>query len=143
MPVYPNNLVEKTGKTKARMIRFCLISYFNNKLFRAEINTVFGGVFVLFCSFTKHVFYLSHRCGPCLRIAPAFSSMSNKYPQAVFLEVDVHQCQVRERSPLKKILHWFEIQHCYRPLFLSAHSTYLNIFKSYTDMNYYNVILVY
>uniref|UniRef100_A0A8C0MHF0 Thioredoxin like 1 n=1 Tax=Canis lupus familiaris TaxID=9615 RepID=A0A8C0MHF0_CANLF len=93
MPVYPNNLVEKTGKTKARMIRFCLISYFNNKLFRAEINTVFGGVFVLFCSFTKHVFYLSHRCGPCLRIAPAFSSMSNKYPQAVFLEVDVHQCQ--------------------------------------------------
>uniref|UniRef100_A0A2K6LF53 Thioredoxin like 1 n=1 Tax=Rhinopithecus bieti TaxID=61621 RepID=A0A2K6LF53_RHIBE len=30
-------------------------------------------------------------CGPCLRIAPAFSSMSNKYPQAVFLEVDVHQ----------------------------------------------------
>ncbi|XP_060039392.1 thioredoxin-like protein 1 [Erinaceus europaeus] len=32
-------------------------------------------------------------CGPCLRIAPAFSSMSNKYPQAVFLEVDVHQCQ--------------------------------------------------
>ncbi|TKC35227.1 hypothetical protein EI555_007504 [Monodon monoceros] len=37
--------------------------------------------------------YFSHRCGPCLRIAPAFSSMSNKYPQAVFLEVDVHQCQ--------------------------------------------------
>ncbi|XP_062057702.1 thioredoxin-like protein 1 isoform X5 [Lepus europaeus] len=33
-------------------------------------------------------------CGPCLRIAPAFSSMSNKYPQAVFLEVDVHQCQM-------------------------------------------------
>ncbi|ELK29590.1 Thioredoxin-like protein 1 [Myotis davidii] len=32
-------------------------------------------------------------CGPCLRIAPAFSTMSNKYPQAVFLEVDVHQCQ--------------------------------------------------
>ncbi|XP_036872168.1 thioredoxin-like protein 1 isoform X1 [Manis javanica] len=32
-------------------------------------------------------------CGPCLRIAPAFNSMSNKYPQAVFLEVDVHQCQ--------------------------------------------------
>ncbi|MEJ1279311.1 thioredoxin-like 1 [Cricetulus griseus] len=34
------------------------------------------------------------QCGPCLRIAPAFSSMSNKYPQAVFLEVDVHQCQM-------------------------------------------------
>nr|WEP24191.1 thioredoxin-like 1 [Andrias davidianus] len=32
-------------------------------------------------------------CAPCLRIAPAFSSLSNKYPQAVFLEVDVHQCQ--------------------------------------------------
>ncbi|XP_023801389.1 thioredoxin-like protein 1 [Cyanistes caeruleus] len=32
-------------------------------------------------------------CGPCLRIAPAFSALSNKYPQATFLEVDVHQCQ--------------------------------------------------
>uniref|UniRef100_A0A2K5N929 PITH domain-containing protein n=1 Tax=Cercocebus atys TaxID=9531 RepID=A0A2K5N929_CERAT len=32
-------------------------------------------------------------CGPCLRIAPAFSFLSNKYPQAVFLEVDVRQCQ--------------------------------------------------
>ncbi|KFV73560.1 Thioredoxin-like 1, partial [Dryobates pubescens] len=32
-------------------------------------------------------------CGPCLRIAPAFNSLSNKYPQATFLEVDVHQCQ--------------------------------------------------
>ncbi|XP_061334836.1 thioredoxin-like protein 1 [Pezoporus flaviventris] len=32
-------------------------------------------------------------CGPCLRIAPAFSSLSTKYPQAAFLEVDVHQCQ--------------------------------------------------
>ncbi|KAM6106215.1 thioredoxin-like protein 1 isoform 2-T2 [Pterocles gutturalis] len=32
-------------------------------------------------------------CGPCLRIAPAFNALSNKYPQAAFLEVDVHQCQ--------------------------------------------------
>uniref|UniRef100_A0A8B9CY40 Thioredoxin-like protein 1 n=3 Tax=Anserinae TaxID=2068722 RepID=A0A8B9CY40_9AVES len=32
-------------------------------------------------------------CGPCLRIAPAFNALSNKYPQATFLEVDVHQCQ--------------------------------------------------
>ncbi|CAH2296606.1 thioredoxin 1 [Pelobates cultripes] len=35
----------------------------------------------------------SGRCAPCVRIAPAFTSLSNKYPQAVFLEVDVHQCQ--------------------------------------------------
>nr|XP_021143997.1 thioredoxin-like protein 1 [Columba livia] len=34
-----------------------------------------------------------YRCGPCLRIAPAFNALSNKYPQATFLEVDVHQCQ--------------------------------------------------
>ncbi|KAM9168215.1 thioredoxin-like protein 1 isoform 4-T4 [Mergus octosetaceus] len=33
-------------------------------------------------------------CGPCLRIAPAFNALSNKYPQATFLEVDVHQCQM-------------------------------------------------
>ncbi|MGH0146514.1 UNVERIFIED_CONTAM: hypothetical protein FKN15_034026 [Acipenser sinensis] len=32
-------------------------------------------------------------CRPCVRIAPAFNMLSNKYPQAVFLEVDVHQCQ--------------------------------------------------
>ncbi|KAM4808366.1 LOW QUALITY PROTEIN: thioredoxin-like protein 1 [Rhinophrynus dorsalis] len=33
-------------------------------------------------------------CAPCIRIAPVFTSLSNKYPQAVFLEVDVHQCQL-------------------------------------------------
>ncbi|MBN3295487.1 TXNL1 protein, partial [Amia calva] len=32
-------------------------------------------------------------CRPCVRIAPAFNMLSNKYPQAVFLEVDVHVCQ--------------------------------------------------
>ncbi|TRY54242.1 hypothetical protein DNTS_010107 [Danionella cerebrum] len=32
-------------------------------------------------------------CRPCVRIAPAFNMMSNKYPQVVFLEVDVHVCQ--------------------------------------------------
>uniref|UniRef100_A0A672LZ61 Thioredoxin domain-containing protein n=1 Tax=Sinocyclocheilus grahami TaxID=75366 RepID=A0A672LZ61_SINGR len=29
-------------------------------------------------------------CRPCVRIAPAFNMLSNKYPQVVFLEVDVH-----------------------------------------------------
>uniref|UniRef100_A0A3Q2PDF0 Thioredoxin-like 1 n=1 Tax=Fundulus heteroclitus TaxID=8078 RepID=A0A3Q2PDF0_FUNHE len=33
-------------------------------------------------------------CRPCIRIAPAFNMFSNKYPQVVFLEVDVHVCQV-------------------------------------------------
>ncbi|KAG7265059.1 hypothetical protein CRUP_024299 [Coryphaenoides rupestris] len=32
-------------------------------------------------------------CRPCIRIAPAFNLLSNKYPQVVFLEVDVHVCQ--------------------------------------------------
>uniref|UniRef100_A0A3B4BD42 PITH domain-containing protein n=1 Tax=Periophthalmus magnuspinnatus TaxID=409849 RepID=A0A3B4BD42_9GOBI len=32
-------------------------------------------------------------CHPCVRIAPAFTMLSNKYPQVVFLEVDVHVCQ--------------------------------------------------
>ncbi|KAM8871940.1 thioredoxin-like protein 1 [Synchiropus splendidus] len=31
-------------------------------------------------------------CGPCIRIAPAFNMLSNKYPQVVFLEVDVNVC---------------------------------------------------
>ena len=34
------------------------------------------------------------RCRPCVRIQPAFNMLSNKYPQVVFLEVDVHVCQV-------------------------------------------------
>ncbi|XP_035377057.1 thioredoxin-like protein 1 [Electrophorus electricus] len=32
-------------------------------------------------------------CRPCVRIAPAFSALSSRYPQVVFLEVDVHVCQ--------------------------------------------------
>lgn len=31
-------------------------------------------------------------CRPCITIAPAFTTLSNKYPQVVFLEVDVHVC---------------------------------------------------
>ncbi|XP_056146720.1 thioredoxin-like protein 1 [Lampris incognitus] len=32
-------------------------------------------------------------CRPCIRIAPAFQLLTNKYPQVIFLEVDVHVCQ--------------------------------------------------
>ncbi|GAB6019171.1 hypothetical protein CHUAL_000790 [Chamberlinius hualienensis] len=32
-------------------------------------------------------------CGPCQRIAPIFAELSTKYTRAVFLKVDVDQCQ--------------------------------------------------
>lgn len=41
-----------------------------------------------------HTLLCLFRCQPCVRIAPAFNMLSNKYPQVVFLEVDVHVCQV-------------------------------------------------
>ena len=32
-------------------------------------------------------------CGPCKRISPFFDELSSKYPSALFLKVDVDQCQ--------------------------------------------------
>lgn len=37
-------------------------------------------------------------CGPCQRIAPVFAQLSNKYTAAVFLKVDVDQCQETAQS---------------------------------------------
>lgn len=33
------------------------------------------------------------RCGPCKRIAPHFDQFPKKYPQVIFLKVDVDRCQ--------------------------------------------------
>ena len=48
--------------------------------------------------------YLSFfRCGPCRQIAPKFQEFSTAYPKAVFLKVDVDQCQVRMQGSLTLI----------------------------------------
>ena len=39
--------------------------------------------------------YCGFRCGPCRMMTPVFARLSVKYSAAVFLKVDVDQCQVR------------------------------------------------
>lgn len=52
--------------------------------FQAEL-TQAGGKLVV-ADFT------SARCGPCQRIAPFFEEMATKFPNALFLKIDVDQC---------------------------------------------------
>lgn len=66
----------------------CIINWIS----RATVATQMTNSVVQLCVFL--FFPPLGRCGPCLRVAPAFNALSNKYPQATFLEVDVHQCQV-------------------------------------------------
>lgn len=67
----------------ARMVGVKLIA--NDTEFQPELSAAGSRLAV--------VKFTMRGCGPCLRIAPAFNALSNKYPQATFLEVDVHQCQ--------------------------------------------------
>lgn len=42
--------------------------------------------------------FTSARCGPCQRIAPLFAEMAGRFPNAVFLKIDVNQCTVAAAS---------------------------------------------
>lgn len=44
-----------------------------------------------------HVFFIP-RCGPCQRIAPVFEEMARRFPNAVFLKIDVNQCPTTSAS---------------------------------------------
>ncbi|XP_042240454.1 thioredoxin-like protein 1 [Homarus americanus] len=58
--------------------------------FQAELNQA-GGKLVV-ADFT------SARCGPCQRIAPLFEEMAARFPNGMFLKIDVNQCAAAASS---------------------------------------------
>ncbi|MPC34148.1 Thioredoxin-like protein 1 [Portunus trituberculatus] len=42
--------------------------------------------------------YHGEICGPCQRIAPVFEEMAHRFPNAVFLKIDVNQCPTTSAS---------------------------------------------
>lgn len=42
--------------------------------------------------------FTSARCGPCQRIAPVFEEMARRFPNAIFLKIDVNQCPTTSAS---------------------------------------------
>ena len=46
------------------------------------------------CTHTRPILCSTVRCGPCRQIAPLFSQLSERYPSAVFLKVNVDEQEV-------------------------------------------------
>jgi len=77
-----SNSSRRQSENRAQAMNFKVLT--EDAQFQTELNQ--AGAKLVIADFT------SARCGPCQRIAPLFQDMASRFPNGVFLKIDVNQC---------------------------------------------------